>query len=77
MDPKQKQISANQELIVDVRELKKYVLEHLPETAPLYQVLLNENDELTTTEYAIKAELWWRLVGKGYDNSNIRNIGSI
>ena len=72
-----KQITVSQELVVDVRELKKYVLEHLSETAPLYQVLLNEKDELTTSEYAIKAELWWRLVGKGYDNSSIRNTGSI
>lgn len=62
---------------VDIKQLKQYVLEHLPETAPLYQVLLSEKDVLTMEEYAIKAEVWWRLIDRGYDAKSMRNVDSI
>lgn len=62
---------------VDIRQLKQYVLAHLPEDAPLFQILLNEKDELTLNEYMIKAEIWWKLLDKGYDAKSIRNVGSI
>jgi len=62
---------------VDIRQLKQYVLEHLPETAPLFQVLLSEKDVLTIKEYVVKAEVWWRLVDSGYDAKGLRNVGSV
>lgn len=54
----------NRKSRVNIKSLKLFAYEKLPEGSPLREVLLVENDEITVEEFLIKMDLWLKLSRK-------------
>jgi hypothetical protein len=55
-------IALMKNMSVNIRKLKDFAFERLPQTSYLRQIILSENEQLSFAEFLAKLNVWMRLL---------------